>query len=231
MKRKAEKKRLYKKYNINLINVDAQVFNNSLTAIQSKLSNILSEILNSNLKTVDKKFLINPRGLSNDDLFESAMKYSNDDITLPSGRVLQEKDTTLLNEIILRFDNLGNFAKEYNVRTNSKRRYWTENTLLDTMMAIKEKYGYIPNSSYIKNNKLSSKDNLFVGLVDAIKSIFGNSVNGYISFYEICLDKGISLHEKEIEYLNKIITNRCMNKKSIENLDINRVRRILQEVA
>ena len=39
------------------------------------------------------------------------------------------------------------------------------------------------------------------------------------------------LHEKEIEYLNKIITNKYMNKKSVENLDINRVKRILQEVA
>ena len=231
LKRKAEKKKLYKKYNINLIDVDAHVFNNSLTAIQMRLSNILSEILNSNLKTVDKQYLINPRGLSNDDLFKSVMKYSNDNITLPSIKILRDKNPTLLNEIILRFDNLGNFAKEYNVRTNNKRKYWNKNTVLDTMMAIKEKYGYIPNSSYIKSNKLYSKDKLFVGFIDATKSMFGNIVNGYISFYEMCLDKGIPLHEKEIEYLNKIITNKYMNKKSVENLDINRVKRILQEVS
>ena len=231
LKRKAEKKKLYKKYNINLIDVDAQVFNNSLTAIQIRLSNILSEILNSNLKTVDKQYLINPRGLSNDDLFKTVMKYSNDNITLPSIKILRDKNSTLLNEIILRFDNLGNFANEYNVRTNNKRKYWNKNTVLDTMMAIKEKYGYIPNSSYIKSNKLYSKDKLFVGFIDATKSMFGNIVNGYISFYEMCLDKGIPLHEKEIEYLNKIITNKYMNKKSVENLDINRVKRILQEVA
>ena len=121
LKRKEMKKNLYKKYNINLIEVDAQVFSNTLSAIQNRLSNILSDILNVELKDVDRKYIINPRGLKNDELFESIMKYSEDGITLPDVLFLQKNDTSLLNEILLRFDNYNNFAKEYGVRTNNKR--------------------------------------------------------------------------------------------------------------
>lgn len=228
LKRKEMKKALYKKYNINLIEVDAQIFSNTLSAIQNRLFIILSDILNIELKDIDRKYLTNPKGLTNDELFNSAMKYSTDGIVLPKGNVLQEKDNTLFNEIILRFDNLSNFAKEYGVRTNNKRNFWTKDTVLETMFIIKEKYGFVPTSVYIKNNKLSRNDNLFVGLVEAIKREYGNIINGYLSFFENCKNRGIEIHNNEIIYLNNIILHKAMNKKSVKDSDVERAKLLLQ---
>lgn len=231
LKRKEMKKKLYKKYNINLIEVDAQIFSNNLSAIQNRLSIILSDILNVELKDVDRKYIINPRGLSNDELFVSAMKYSVDGITLPERVLLQEKDTTLMNEIILRFDNFGNFAKEYGVRTNNKRGFWTKDTILDTMFIIKEKYGFMPTCAYIKNNSLSKEDKIFIGFTSAIKDKYDSTIDGYLTFFESCKDKGMTLHENELKYLNNIVTNKTVNKKSVKDSEIQRAKLLLQEVA
>ena len=229
LKRKEMKKNLYKKYNINLIEVDAQVFSNTLSAIQNRLSNILSDILNVELKDVDRKYIINPRGLTNDELFESIMKYSEDGITLPDVLFLQKNDTSLLNEIHLRFDNYNNFAKEYGVRTNNKRGFWNKETVLDTMFIIKDKYGFIPTSSYIRNNKLYKEDKIFVGLTSAMKTVYDSTIDAYLTFFERCNDKNIKLQEYEINFLNNIVNHKTVNKKSVKESEIQRAIYLLQE--
>ena len=229
LKRKEMKKKLYKKYDINLIEVDAQVFSNTLSAIQNRLSNILSDILNVELKDVDRKYIINPRGLTNDELFESIMKYSEDGITLPDRTFLQKNDTSLLNEILLRFDNYNNFAKEYGVRTNNKRGFWNKETVIDTMFMIKNKYGFIPTSAYIKNNKLYKNDKIFSGLINGIKNTYESTIDGYLTFFEICMKKHICLHENELEYLNNIVSHKIVNKKSVKETEMQRAIKLLQE--
>lgn len=229
LKRKEMKKNLYKKYNINLIEVDAQVFSNTLSAIQNRLSNILSDILNVELKDVDRKYIINPRGLTNDELFESIMKYSEDGITLPDVLFLQKNDTSLLNEIHLRFDNYNNFAKEYGVRTNNKRGFWNKETVLDTMFIIKDNYGFIPTSSYIRNNKLYKEDKIFVGLTSAMKTVYDSTIDAYLTFFERCNDKNIKLQEYEINFLNNIVNHKTVNKKSVKESEIQRAIYLLQE--
>lgn len=229
LKRKEMKKNLYKKYNINLIEVDAQVFSNTLAAIQNRLSNILSNILNVELKDVDRKYIINPRGLTNDELFESIMKYSEDGITLPDVLFLQKNDTSLLNEILLRFDNYNNFAKEYGVRTNNKRGFWNKETVLDTMFIIKDKYGFMPTSSYIRNNKLYKEDKIFVGLTSAMKTVYDSTIDAYLTFFERCNDENIKLQEYEINFLNNIVNHKTVNKKSVKETEIQRAIYLLQE--
>lgn len=229
LKRKEMKKNLYKKYNINLIEVDAQVFSNTLAAIQNRLSNILSDILNVELKDVDRKYIINPRGLTNDELFESIMKYSEDGITLPDVLFMQKNDTSLLNEIHLRFDNYNNFAKEYGVRTNNKRGFWNKETVLDTMFIIKDKYGFMPTSSYIRNNKLYKEDKIFVGLTSAMKTVYDSTIDAYLTFFERCNDENIKLQEYEINFLNNIVNHKTVNKKSVKETEIQRAIYLLQE--
>ena len=231
LKRKEMKKKSYKKYNINLIEVDAQVFSNNLSVIQSRLSNILSDILNVELKDVDRKYIINPRGLTNDELFESIMKYSEDGITLPDRLFLQNNDSSLLNEILLRFDNYNNFAKEYGVRTNNKRGFWNKETILDTMFIIKDKYGFMPTSAYIRNNKLYKEDKIFIGLVSAIKNVYDSTIDAYLTFFEKCKENHIALQENEINFLDNIINHRTVNKKSVKETEIQRAIKLLQEAA
>ena len=53
----------------------------------------------------------------------------------------------------------------------------------------------------IRNKKLAKSDVLFIGIVDGIKSVFGNTINGYLTFYEKCVSENIKLGDKDIEYL------------------------------
>ena len=88
-----------------------------------------------------------------------------------------------INEIHLRFDNYNNFAKEYGVRTNNKRGFWNKETVLDTMFIIKDKYGFMPTSSHIRNNKLYKEDKIFVGLTSAMKTVYDSTIDAYLTFF------------------------------------------------
>lgn len=124
-KKKAEKIELYKKYNINLISIENDVFSNSFDSIQNRLSFILFPILNRKFEIVDHSFLINPNKISDDELFHEIMKFSNDSLTLPKENDFNDDNKYLFLEAIKRFGNYGNFAKRYNVCTNNKLGYWS----------------------------------------------------------------------------------------------------------
>lgn len=76
--------------------------------------------------------------------------------------------------------------------------------IYDRLSKIHEKYGYIPSTSEIKLNKLAKEDCLFIGIIDGIKTVFGDITNGYLSFYEKCITDNISLTDKDIQYLLNI---------------------------
>ena len=132
---------------------------------------------------------------------------------------MQKNDTSLLNEILLRFDNYNNFAKEYGVRTNNKRGFWNKETVLDTMFIIKDKYGFMPTSSYIRNNKLYKEDKIFVGLTSAMKTVYDSTIDAYLTFFERCNDENIKLQEYEINFLNNIVNHKTVNKKSVKETE------------
>ena len=59
-------------------------------------------------------------------------------------------------------------------------------------------------SSMFRKNKLAKDDYLFIGIIDGIKTVFGNITNGYLSFYERCKTDNISLTDNDIQYLLNI---------------------------
>ena len=76
-----------------------------------------------------------------------------------------------------RFGNYGKFAKRFGVVTNNKHGYWNEDTILNRLSDIHKKYSYLPTSIEIRNKKLSKSDALFIGIVDGVKSVFGNKIH------------------------------------------------------
>ena len=226
-KRKAEKLNLYKKYNINLISVENDVFSNSFEVIQERLKSILSEILNAELRTVDYHLLTNPYKMSDLELFEEIMRLSIDDITLPKESDFTSENKALFYEAIKRFGNYNKFAKHFNVATNRKRGFWTEDTVLNRMLLIKEKYNYMPTSIEIRNNKLAKTDSLFVGIVDGIKSTFKNTIQCYLTFYEKCVFEDIELDTRDVEYLQNLYNLKYFRKDMVSETDRERACAIL----
>lgn len=227
-KRKAEKLELYKKYNINLISIENDVFSNSFNSIQEKLKNILSDILDTNLKIVDHKYLMHPYKLTDNELFEEIMKLSEDSITLPKETDFTPDNKKLFYEALKRFGNYNKFAKHFGVVTNRKRGYWNEKTVLNRMFQIHDKYGYMPTSIEIRNNKLAKDDSLFIGIVDGIKSAFGNTIQCYLRFYENCISHNVELGDKDIEYLTNLYNLKYFRKDMITKIDRQRAYDILR---
>lgn len=225
--RKNQKLELYSKYNINLISVENEVFSNSFDGIQLKLKELLSDILKSELKIIDHQFLVHPNKMSDQELFDEIMKISKDPTTLPSETDFSDENKCLYYEALKRFGNYGKFAKQFGVVTNNKRGYWSEDTILSRLTDIHKKYSYLPTSIEIRNKKLAKSDVLFIGIVDAIKSVFGNTINGYLTFYERCVNKNIKLGDKDIEYLTNLYNLKYFRKDIVTETDRQRAYDIL----
>lgn len=227
IKRKSQKLELYKKYNINLISVENDIFGNTFETIQIKLSKLLSDVLGSDLKIIDHTFLTHPNKMRDQELFEEIMKISKRSSTLPKESDFTSDNKCLFLEALKRFGNYGKFAKHFGVATNSKRGYWNENTVLNRLFDIQQKYGYLPTSIEIRNNKMAKSDDLFIGIVDGIKNVFGNTINGYLTYYEKCIAENIKLGEKDNEYLNNLYNLKYFRKDSVTETDRQRAYDIL----
>ena len=226
-KKKKEKIKLYEKYRINLISIENEIFSNTFDTIQKKLSSILSPILKQKFKIIDHSFLVNPNKMSDDELFNEIMKLSNDGVTLPKESDFNETNKYLFLEALKRFGNYGNFAKRYGVCTNSKRGYWNRQTIFDRLDLIHDKYGYLPTSIEIRKNKLAKQDSLFIGIVDAIKKFYPNTIQAYLEYYEYCANNGIVLHEHDTKYLNNLYNLMYFRKDQVTEHDRERAYAIL----
>ncbi len=155
------------------------------------------------------------------------IKRSEDKVTLPKESDFTEDNKYLFLEALKRFGNYNKFAKHFGVVTNRKRGYWNENTVIDRLFNIHDKYGYLPTSIEIRNNKLSKNDSLFIGIVDGTKTVFGNTIQCYLLFYEKCIDKNIKLGEKDIEYLTNLYNLKYFRKDTVSESDRQRAYDIL----
>ena len=81
----------------------------------------------------------------------------------------------------------------------------------------------------LKNNKLYKNDKIFSGLINGIKNTYESTIDGYLTFFEICMKKHICLHENELEYLNNIVSHKIVNKKSVKETEMQRAIKLLQE--
>lgn len=218
---------MYRKYGIKLISVENDIFSNAFDTIQLKLSELLSDILESDLKIIDHTFLMHPNKMTDKELFDEIMKLSKDSTTLPKETDYTKDNKCLFLEALKRFGNYGKFAKHFGVVTNNKHGYWNEDTILNRLSDIHEKYGYLPTSIEIRNNKMAKEDVLFIGIVDGIKSVFGNTINGYLTFYEKCVDKNIELVKNDKEYLTNLYNLKYFRKDTVTENDRKRAYDIL----
>lgn len=118
VKNRKHKEKLYDKYNITLISIEPSLFDkNTYQGIQKELKKLFNPYFNIKLEIFDNEVIIPPNKLSDDELFESIMKYSDNEMILPSTMLLQKKNQSLYNEMRKRYGSIKTFAKKYNKLT------------------------------------------------------------------------------------------------------------------
>lgn len=119
---KLEKKKLYKKYNIHLIELERKLFqDNSYHSINEKLYEIFKPFIATEYKEIETKIFISGRALSDEELLEKIMEYSDDDSFLPKSSTREQGFYTLYKEIIKRYGRYSLFAKKFNKKTINKK--------------------------------------------------------------------------------------------------------------
>lgn len=124
VKVKEYKKSLYRKYNINLIEMNyTDVNRKTYDYINKFFASFFKEVLSMKINKIDSKYLY-PKNMPDEDLLNEIMKYSNDINYLPAVRSLRYTEgNKIYIEIIKRFGKYHLFAETYNKKVYKVRNY------------------------------------------------------------------------------------------------------------
>ena len=228
-KKRKEKEELYKKYKINLISINPDVFNCSLEDIQNNLSVIFQPYISMRLLNIDIKHMVNPNKLTDEELLDRFMEYSDDNRFMPKQEVLMKNAPTLFNEMIRRYGNQNKFAKRFNKLTYSKVGLWDEELAIDVFNHIHDKYGYLLKVSEIRDKSLSKTDSMLIGYQNGMQKVFGTVTDGYLFYFDYCIKNNIKLHDNDILYLKNLSIGRHFNRKIATNERMNKAKIIIEK--
>jgi hypothetical protein len=205
IKTKKKKLELYEKYNIQLISINQNTFvGKSLYRVQEILYSLFSQYVNLEYEKIDKKYLVTPNSLSDQDLFELLMEFSSDGKTLPTTTTLKEKCAYgLYNQVIKRYGNYASFAKHFSVSNHHKRFYWTEQEIEYQLNIVNQNKKDLSRKSF---NELNLS-----GLMTAIDKSKG-MIQTRLDYYD---NNNVNfIHDKDLKILNNIIMNKGTNIKN-----------------
>jgi len=131
-----KKEHLYDKYNIMLISLEYEYFQTSYNDIIQYLYNKLNCYLILPFKTIDYNIIINPNTMTDDELFEEIMKFSNDDITFPVQNILNKYNSGIMKEIRKRGYTYLSFANKYSKKLISFSESWDKETIFKYFLII-----------------------------------------------------------------------------------------------
>lgn len=209
-KNKIHKEHLYEKYNMTLISIEPNTFNFPIPKIQDNLYAIFSPYINKKLMKIDIKYMVNPNKMSDSELLNRIMEYSDDDNYLPKNETLRERNPSLLNEMVRRYGGQNAFAIKHNKLTYSKVGMWDENFALNILRYMHDTYGFLLSKNAIR----MQNDDMLIGFMNGIQKVFGSLVDGYLYFYNYCLENRVALHKNDVAYLQNIINGRYFNNKT-----------------
>ncbi|AZV43759.1 hypothetical protein BAOM_3150 [Peribacillus asahii] len=123
-KRKKEKKELYEKYGVNLISIEKSIFKDTkYHQIIESLYIIFKDFLEIKYVHVEDAIIIPTNLISDEELFDKIMEYSDNDDCLPNtSRSFDKKGFgRLYKEIIKRYDSFSDFGKKFNMITFNEK--------------------------------------------------------------------------------------------------------------
>jgi len=204
IKNKNIKKNLYRKYNINYIEIEPDIFRDKYEMIYERLRNIFEKVLGSVHQEFNLEILIPPNKMTDEELLEEIMKYSDDNEYLPSENILRKyHKSSIFNQIIQRYGHIDNFALKFNKKSRSSKAFsiknYGHNGLFPIYLGFMNRYGEIFTLEEFKQK----------GIGDLRRYIdhFGGYVQSKLDFYSYCIENKITISQEEIIWLKKFGNN------------------------
>ena len=216
------KQRLYNKYNLTLISVECEIFNNTYDNIQKELYNIFKPYLNMEFKDVNSEYLIPPTKVTDEELFRRTMELSKDGVTMPTPKDLRVNHSGLYRQINLRFGTWWSFTKHFGkeIHISKKHNYWNDERLYDTFIYILNKYNKVLNGDELQSY---SKDDIALkGYYSEIKKK-GKYIDYVLKFADKYIVDNISFNEGLNKYLLNIKNKRNKNVTLIQQEYANKI--------
>ncbi|MBT2740540.1 hypothetical protein [Bacillus sp. ISL-77] len=203
---KQRKIELYKEHDKEflLVSLERSMFERATyDQIQSDLKRILGPILKRKLKEVEQEVIIPPIMLSNEQLLEEFLKYSNDGKTTP---LYWDLPNNLRVAISKRYKSYEAFLKQYNFQPNKESTNVPIEYLFEACEACKNEDRALLNlKSYLERNK-----NRFKGFISKVRNN-GGFFNVKLSFFSNCVEKGITVSEDDQMFLIGIAQKKITN--------------------
>lgn len=126
-KKRKDKEKLYKQYNINLISIDFEVFyRKSYDEIEEQLYQILNPHFNLKQKKIPSNMLFSNERVTEEEMLTIIMKESNYEGVLPPVATIQKKHAWIYQEIKMRYGDFKTFAEKYGLITARYRKRKTQ---------------------------------------------------------------------------------------------------------
>jgi len=221
-KKMKDKMDLYHKYNISLISLYPSDFLGKYEDIQNILQLKLSALLNEEFKIVEQKVLIPGTKMSDEEILNKIMEYSDDGITFPSYDKLKfERQNTLYLNVLKRYSSMSEFAEKYGkIPHDTPMNYWNKERIFSVFEDKLNRDGFL--GSYKDMNNFRGSFSSIV--INRYKS----GLYAKIEFYKWYINKGKRLPIKEIEYIrNILIKGRYGVKTILSKENINDIQNIL----
>lgn len=141
--------------------------------------------------------------LSDEEILNTIMIYSDDINILPSTSILVEQNVSLYNFIIKKYDSYFNFAELMNKQViNKPNNYWSENKVFEIFTYMINKYDRIITKrdiDIIKSDYLCKN-------IRTIQMQYG-WINIKLKFFKYCVNIKQIIPEIELEWIGKIANN------------------------
>jgi hypothetical protein len=202
---KKDKKLLYEKYNLKLIEINKALFQRKMDSIQEELSRAFSPYSNMKFEKVDSNLLVQPTKLTDEELLGEILSFSNDKEILPNSSYLKKIGKYCLYDVASkRYGSYHNFGLAFNKSTTKKNQgFWNPSSALDQTLQHLRSGG-----------SLDRKELMECGLGSLI-SIIEKHYDGMISFrlflylnYPDLLEK---IHPSELKIINQMANNKGTN--------------------
>lgn len=224
-KKRLIKENLYKEYGHILIGIDYELFQGKYSEVQKKLFDVFKPYLNLVHKEINIELFLPANKMSNEELLNEIMKYSDNQDILPKQVKLKANNASgLYIEAVKRYGSYHNFAKAFNKYSIGKYNTWNKVTIFNAFDHMSEFYNGTLNSSEIK----IIKDNKIKGIEEGCKQVFGTYFNARIEYFDYIVTNNKILAIKDVEYLNNALQmKRGFNRSYLTEEKLNRIKSIL----
>lgn len=209
------KKSLYEKNNIEYISFYGYEFNkNNYDEIQKILYKRLSPYLNLKKVKIDNNLLVSPSMMSDEEIKNELLKYSEDGIKLPTIRYYLQhtKNSSLYTAILKKHGKYENFAKAVNIELSHDKKEVTKERVFNELITLLKKGKTITKENINKYTNIESNY-----LVDLFGSVYNAKLNLYTELTET-----IDIIKDNLEEIKSLIyiRDRIHSNQKLVNLEL-----------